>query len=360
MVENIDDNMGRLLDRLDALGLARRTIVVFLTDNGPNGRDRYNGGMRGAKGSIHEGGVRVPLFVRWLGRIRAGTTVTPIASHIDLFPTLVDLAGIPMPRTKPLDGVSLVPLLEGKTEGWPDRLIFSHQARRDPKVTMERGSVRSQEYRMAYERGRWQLYDMVADPGQKKDIARERPGVLGKLRSAYESWFRDVTKEGFDPLPFQLGHKKWPRVELPAHESHLHPEIGKGIRYADGPGYAHDWITDWTSTEAYPRWDVQVLRPGRYDVSLLYTCPEPEIGSRIRVEIGDRSVEGRLSRAYEPTPILRKERAATRKRYTKSWATLELGSVELAEGRMPVTVRIAKLQGKTPMDLKAVRLTWSP
>ena len=96
MVENVDDNLDRLLHKLDELKLTDNTIVLFLTDNGPNGK-RYNGGMKGTKGSVDEGGVRVPLFIRWPGQINPGITVKPIAAHIDLLPTIVELCGVSMP-----------------------------------------------------------------------------------------------------------------------------------------------------------------------------------------------------------------------------------------------------------------------
>jgi len=120
----MDENVGRILARLDKLGLAEKTIVLFLTDNGPNG-PRYNANMRGRKGKVDEGGVRVPLFVRWPGHIAPGTVVRPISAHIDLFPTLVELCGIEPPTTKTLDGKSLAPLLLGHDVGWPDRKLFS-------------------------------------------------------------------------------------------------------------------------------------------------------------------------------------------------------------------------------------------
>ncbi|MDH3585204.1 MAG: arylsulfatase, partial [Phycisphaerae bacterium] len=101
MVESIDDNIGRLLGTLEKLDLAKDTIVVFLTDNGANSK-RFNAGMKGRKGSLHEGGTRVPLFVRFPGRIPAGHVVKPITAHIDLLPTLVELAGVQMPETPPL------------------------------------------------------------------------------------------------------------------------------------------------------------------------------------------------------------------------------------------------------------------
>ncbi len=118
MVENIDANVGRMLEYLDDYGMADETIVIFLTDNGPN-TDRFNGGMRGRKGSVHEGGVRVPFFVRWPGKVRAGRTVTEPAMHIDVLPTLVDLCGIDLAPgvPAPRDGISLASLLLGTWEG---------------------------------------------------------------------------------------------------------------------------------------------------------------------------------------------------------------------------------------------------
>ena len=170
MCENIDWNVGRVLKRLDELKLADNTIVLYFCDNGPNSW-RWNGGMRGRKGSTDEGGVRSPLLISWPGHIRPGTKITPIAGAIDLLPTLADLAGIPVVTSKPLDGASVAPLLRGDPNtAWPDRRIFSHW---NGKV-----SVRSQQYRLDAS-GR--LYDMTVDPGQKKDIANDRPEVAAQL-----------------------------------------------------------------------------------------------------------------------------------------------------------------------------------
>ena len=110
MCENIDGNVGRILQKLDELKLADNTIVVYFSDNGPNSW-RWNGGMKGRKGSTDEGGVRVPCLVRWPGRIEPRTTVGRIAGAIDLLPTLSSMAGIPVRSEKPLDGLDLSPLL---------------------------------------------------------------------------------------------------------------------------------------------------------------------------------------------------------------------------------------------------------
>ncbi|MCF7849262.1 MAG: arylsulfatase, partial [Kiritimatiellales bacterium] len=137
MCENIDWNVGRLLAKLDELELAENTIVVYFCDNGPNGA-RWNGGMRGKKGSTDEGGVRSPLFMRWPGKIAEGTMIPQICSAQDLMPTLADMAGVEVTGTKPLDGVSLKPLLSGNT--LPERTIVN--------CWKGKVSVRTQQYRL--------------------------------------------------------------------------------------------------------------------------------------------------------------------------------------------------------------------
>src|SRR6185369_12044880 len=139
MCENIDWNVGRVLDSLERWQLANDTIVIYWSDNGPASW-RWNGGMKGRKGSVDEGGLRVPFLLRWPGRVPARTRIPQIAGAIDILPTLADLAGVPATSAKPLDGKSLKPLLTGKPAEWPDRMYFSHQNHRI--------SVRTQKYRL--------------------------------------------------------------------------------------------------------------------------------------------------------------------------------------------------------------------
>ncbi|MBZ0173165.1 MAG: arylsulfatase, partial [Phycisphaerales bacterium] len=167
MVKSIDDNVGRLLDRLESHGLAGDTIVVFFGDNGPN-TERYNGGMLGRKGSVHEGGVRNALFIRWPGHIPAGTEVKPIAAAIDLLPTLAELANVPVNPARQLDGLSLAPLLTGQRVDWPDRMLFSHWK--------GRGAVRTQGERRVLPRGRPARF-----VGEEEDDGRRRRGRAKQL-----------------------------------------------------------------------------------------------------------------------------------------------------------------------------------
>ena len=196
MCENIDYNVGRLLGKLDELKLAENTIVLFMSDNGANS-DRYNAGMKGRKASLHEGGSRVPLFVRWPGRIKPGTLVRPIAAHIDILPTLVELCGLPKAETLPLDGTSLRPLLYGEQTGdWPQRMIFTYQIR-GRGLAQRLGAARSQRWRAVHYGKNWSLYDMQADPGQKHNVAKQYPEVLRTHAQAFDASFDDVISRGF-------------------------------------------------------------------------------------------------------------------------------------------------------------------
>ncbi len=204
MCENIDGNVGRLLARLDALNLAEKTIVLYFSDNGPN-TVRWNGGMKGRKGSVDEGGVRVPCLVRWPKHIQAGTKISQIAGAIDLLPTLTALAGVPLVSEKPLDGKDLTGLLAGKAADWPDRMIYSHQ---NGKV-----SVRTQQYRLDLAGA---LFDMHADPGQKQNVADEHPDVARRLSRAVAAWSKEVGVKAGDDRPFPVGYREMRAAPLPA------------------------------------------------------------------------------------------------------------------------------------------------
>jgi len=352
MVENLDENIGRLLKKLDELTLAKDTIVVFLTDNGPNGQ-RYNDGMKGTKGSVHEGGVRVPLFVRWPGHIEAGTTVQPITAHIDLLPTITELCGVSANGTRPLDGKSLVPLLKGMPDDWPDRMIFTHQSR-GGRVELSPGSLRTQQHRLVYYGRQWELYDMQADPGQKKNIAALHPEVVKKLRRAYEQWFADVTSAGFDRLPIPVGYAEAPKVMLPAHECYME---GK-VRYAGkgGHGWAHDWVTNWMSTDDRVWWDIDVVKDGRFEVTLLYDCPAKDVGSTFRIEAAGKELKGmtRKSRDIEIVPV--SDRAPHAGVPERVWASTIPGVLEIEKGRHTLTVRALSKAGQMVFDVKGVLL----
>jgi arylsulfatase A len=351
MVANIDDNVGRLLARLDDLRLRDDTIVVFVGDNGPAG-DRYNAGMRGRKASVHEGGGRVPFFVRWPARLQA-RRVDRVAAHIDVLPTVVDLLGLPAPNGKPIDGRSLRPLIEGDATGWADRMLFTHQARPDGPPNTYPGAVRTQQYRLVNEGKGWQLFDMEADPAQKADVAAANPSVVQRLAGAYAAWFADVSRSAFVRPPIEVGHAAENPIELEAPDAML-----SGLAYKNSPqGYANDWIARWTSTESAASWEITVVRSGRYAVSLAYVCEEKDAGSKIRVTAGRASTEA-VVKATPIRSIFLPHRDPDQYYRSLVWSTLPAGTLRLDKGRTRVEVRALTRPGDTVMELKHVALRY--
>ena len=354
MCENVDDNVGRLLRLLDELKLRDNTIVLFLTDNGPNS-DRFNGGMKGRKGSVDEGGVRVPLFVRWPGQIEPGTEIPQIAAHVDLFATILDLCGVPGPTPLPRDGISLAPLLKREAQAWPDRRLFTFRSPGGNTESML-GAVRTQRWRAVKGRRGWRLYDMNSDPGQTRDLAKAESETLASLRQAYEDKVREVTSAGFDTIATHVGYPDWPVVTLPGHEAFLEPGSGQGISYVGASGWANDWITNWTDTLAYAWWPLKVIESGRFEVAVLYTCAAAHLRTRLKVEVAGRSAEAVVEQAHDPKPIPSPDRVPRGEVYEKVWAELTLGTVALTPATTRLVLRALEIPNGQACDVKAVRL----
>jgi arylsulfatase len=227
MVENIDENVGLMLEKLAEWKLEENTLVIFISDNGTTGGAKggrggrknrknakkpakpkkdanllgtgpdgtryefWNAGLKGMKGSVNEGGVRVPAFFSWKGRIAPGRDIKPVVRHIDIFPTLAALAGAKVPGEQ-VEGRSLLPLLENPDADWPDRFLFFHTGRwpkgANPDDFQWRNyAVRNQRFLVL---GKYELYDMQADIGQTNNVAKQHPEVIAKALAAYEKWWR--------------------------------------------------------------------------------------------------------------------------------------------------------------------------
>lgn len=346
MCENIDWNVGRVLKKLDEWKLAENTIVIYFSDNGPNGW-RWNGGMKGRKASTDEGGVRSPLLVRWTGHIKPGTIIPQIAGAIDLLPTLTELAGILRVGDKPLDGVSLAPLLTGKATDWPDRMIFSHWA---GKV-----SVRTQQYRLD-DAGK--LFDMATDPGQTRDIARDQPEVTERLAAAVESWKRELfpqLKRGKDDdRPFTVGYREFPITTLPARDG---IPSGNIKRSAAAPNCS--FFTNWTNTDDKMEWPIEVATAGRYEATVYYTCAPENVGSTIELSFNGSRLQTKVTEAHNP-PLRGPEHDRVPRgpeSPVKDFKPLRLGEFDLKAGRGPLTLRAPDVPGKGVIDVRSVVLT---
>ncbi|MCX7048192.1 MAG: arylsulfatase [Candidatus Sumerlaeota bacterium] len=346
MCENIDWNVGRILHCLDELKLADNTIVIYFSDNGPNSW-RWNGGMKGRKGSTDEGGVRAPFMIRWPGHVRAGARLPQIAGAIDLLPTLADMAGIPVAAGKPLDGVSLKPLLlagAGAAPNWPERMIFSHWSGKN--------SVRTQRYRLD---NADQLFDMEADPGQDRDVSKEHPDDAARLSKALAEWKKEMLP-GLrnDDRPFTVGYREYPVTQLPARDGVPH---GGVRRSAGAPNCSY--FTNWTRVEEKITWDVAVATAGKYEAVIYYTCPKSDVGSTIELSLDGARIQGQVSEANDP-PLRGAEHDRVPRKgesYVKDFKPLRLGVIELKAGRGLLTLQALKIAGKQVMDVRSIYLT---
>ncbi len=343
MCENIDWNVGRVLRQLDKLKLADNTIVIYFSDNGPNSW-RWNDGMKGRKGSTDEGGNRVPCLVRWPGHIKPGTKIPQIAGAIDLLPTLADMAGISIVGTKPLDGVSIKPLLLRETKKWPDRMIFSHQR--------GRVSVRTQRYRLDHT---GKLFDMTTDPGQYQDISKDKPEVAAKLREAVARWKDEVLpKSPKDDRPFPVGYAEFPTSILPARDGIAHGNIR---RSAGAPNCS--FFTNWISAGDKITWDIEVANSGDYQAVIYYTCEKENTGSTVELNFNGSRIQGKVSKPHDPPLVGEEFDRVSRggESYVKDFLPLDLGIFRLEKGRGLLTLRALNVPGKRVMDVRAVLLT---
>jgi arylsulfatase len=201
MVENIDDNVGRLLDALDRYGLTDNTLVIFLTDNGGTfGVPIFNAGMRGRKVTPFEGGTRVPSFWRWpKGLPLAGRDVPALTAHIDILPTLAAIAGVALegPVGTQVEGRSLLPLLQSSWPSeWPNRTLVTHVGRwptgHQEAWKYREAAIRDERWSLVFQPAGKALFDLQSDPGQGQDVQKENPEVEARLQAEYDRWWAEV------------------------------------------------------------------------------------------------------------------------------------------------------------------------
>ena len=256
MIENIDWNLGKLQEKLRQWELLENTVVIFLSDNGmsqggmsqggmsqggmsqggmsspdqPLGQAAagdpllaFNAGMKGLKGSVDEGGVRVPFFFQWQGHVSAGREVGQVAAHIDLLPTLAALAGAKLPG-KQVEGRSLLPLIENPAAEWSDRTLVTHTGRwpqfADPAdYQWKSASLRTQRFRLVNNEA---LYDLQADPSQQTNVIDRHPELVARLRSEYDAWWVET-------LPLLVNEQVPSSKVRPFHELFYAQQASEGI-----------------------------------------------------------------------------------------------------------------------------------
>ena len=342
MVENIDNNVGRLLGTLNDLQLRERTLVVFVSDNGPNSW-RWNGGMRGRKGSTDEGGVRVPFFLNHRGSLPENHRVDHLASARDLLPTLAAYTGLETPNGLP--GRDLSPLLTPDTSlAWPERTVTSQW--------QEAASVRSTNFRLSTDSS---LYDMRLVTGQRTDLRDSFPDVWTRLLAERATFIEEVMRPGLrtDTRPFTVGHPSATRTLLPARDATATAPIERSSRWPNC-----SYFTAWTDSSAYVQWPVEVLRDGLYSATLYYTLRAEDQGAQVRLTATGGATDLAAPPVHDP-PLLGKalDRVPRDESYVKDFRPVSLGTIPLRAGLDTLRLRAPIIPGRQAVDVRLLVLT---
>lgn len=256
MVTNIDDNLGRLFDKLNELNIEENTLVIFITDNGPQ-QIRYTAGLRGRKGTVYEGGIKVPCFMHFPGYFPNDKEIGTAGAHIDLLPTILDFCNIKIPANVCLDGKSLLLLVKTVDVEWAERPLFFHWQRGYPE-RYRNIAVRKGSYKLVGHTGQdadisdFELFNLADDPFEMKNLSSSKPETATELKNEFDQWYDEIMKSpNLKPQPIQLG------------TSFENPVI---LNRNDAKGSAGIWAQE----KIYGYWDVAVMEEGYYDISFVF------------------------------------------------------------------------------------------
>lgn len=281
MISNIDDNFGALRARLATLDLEDDTLLMFMSDNGQCIGAAYfetgafNAGMRGLKGSMYEGGHRIPWLARWpTGGVDGGRSIHPLSAYIDLMPTILDLCGVAIPPGRTFHGRSLVPLMRGAPAdtAWTERVIVTDTQRVPEPIKWRMSCVMKADWRLV---NRDELYDLATDPGQRANIADQHPLVVAALREAYEAWWEICMRQASETIPISIG-------AVAQEVAHLNPH---DLRNVEGDGiWNQAQVRAGQAADGY--WEVLVEQDGDYAFALRRWPAEAGHGIRAGI-VGD-------------------------------------------------------------------------
>jgi arylsulfatase A-like enzyme len=281
MIENVDQNVGKLFAHLEQLNIIENTLVVFMVDNGPNTM-RYVMDLRGMKSNVHEGGIRSPFYAHWPAQLQPGLSSDKIAAHIDLLPTLLEVAGVTPPTSLRLDGKSVLPLLKGEEEGWTDRSLFIQTHRGDVPQAYHHFAAIEQTFKLVHPTGfnkekvdpdtiPYELYNIENDPDESINLADSLSDEVTRIKDDYLAWFEDVSSTRPD--------------------NYAKPEILIGT--------PHETVTiltsqDWERTDGggwgtHGFWKLSAAETAQFDIEV--HLPEAVDGSVAHLDLGSRTLE---------------------------------------------------------------------
>lgn len=393
MIETLDDAVGRLMAKLESLGLTDRTIFLFTSDNGglhvlesPGTPPTHNRPFRAGKGYLYEGGLREPLLVRWPGVVTAGSTCESPIVLTDLVPTLLEAAGVePAKTVGPLDGVSLTKVLRG--ESFPARPLHWHFPNYTNQGGRPAGAIREGDWKLVehFEDGGVELFNLMDDIGETRNLAASEPARADDLRRKLQAWRASVgarmpiPNSEFDAAlhrrlyveqdPSQLvaeatatatepQWKAWREamnaaikgrepsvtpatgdIRLHAKDARVHAQT---MRYETQPN--KNVLGFWTNAADWADWEFEVAASGAYEVEIQQGCGKGSGGAEVAVEIGGETLKFTVQDTGHFQQMIQRT----------------IGQVELAAGTHTLAVKPQTKPGVAVMDLRRVVLRPAP
>lgn len=305
MITNIDENVGRLMKKLETLGVSDNTIVMYLNDNGPNTM-RYVGNMRGMKTHVDDGGVRSPLIFHWPARVAAGKSINELCAHIDVVPTILEACEVQPPADHKIDGRSFLSLLTKETAEWPTRQFVLQTHRGNEPEKYHHFALHEGPWKLVHPSGfgtpgfsgepKLELYNLSDDPRQQNDLSTKRPEVLKRLKQGYEDWFADVSStrpNNYAPPRIVIGTKHEPVSVLTRQD----------WRHVSGRPWAAD---------SNGFWLLEAPESGSYEVELIFNGDHPAGtatitagGEKLQLDIAANQRRGHMTTMNLPSGTMK-------------------------------------------------------
>jgi arylsulfatase A len=353
LIQSVDDSVGNILRKLDELSLSERTVVIFTSDNGglignAARQTTSNHPLRVGKGSAYEGGVRVPLIVRWPGQTQPGSICDAPVISPDFYPSMLEIAGVKEASNHVVDGESLVPLL--KQAGSLKRAaIYWHYPHYHPGGATPYGAVRSRDFKLIefYEDDRVELYNLKDDIGEKSDLANQMPAKANELRSMLVAWRKAVQAQMPSPNPdYDSANDVFPAhvikqaadgtLVLHAKDVAIH---GTTVRYEPQPH--KNTVGYWTKADDWVSWEFQIVRTGAYRVEILQGCGPRSGGSEVEFSANGQTLAITVVETKGFQDFLARE----------------IGTLRFERpGRYTLSVKPKRKPGVAVMDLRSVTL----
>ena len=341
MIENIDENIGNVVRLLKEKGVYENTIIIFFSDNGPNG-NRWNNDLKDRKGSTNEGGVRVPFFIQWPKNIKKGLKIKQISSVLDVFPTLLELTG--NESLNDLDGMSLKRFLDSPSLLDDERTIFSYWNNRI--------SARNNNYILDHENN---LYDLVKDFSQYNPIEKDNNPHYQKLLNDKNEWLTKVVnpnKEKLKRRPFTINYNTAKYTHLPARDAEINGDLKRSSIHANC-----SFIENWKNTNDYIFWEIDVLEDGINNIELYYTLEKESVGTEIALEFENQIIKKTIDEFHDPNLVGFEEDKIKRiESYTKDFKKIKIGTMSFKKGLSKLKLKTTKKVGKKSIDFRLLIL----